>query len=67
MNPANMNAAWRDSNIVPRYNAAGLKKFAFHMPQGMPMIGKPPAVEGPATYPTGYFGSRHDALDWLSG
>jgi hypothetical protein len=67
MNPANMDAEWRDANIVPRYNAAGLEKFAFHMPEGMPMIGKPPAVEGPAAYPTGYFGSRQEALDWLAG
>jgi hypothetical protein len=36
-----MDGPWRDANIIPRYNAAGVKKFA-HMPEGMPMIGEPP-------------------------
>ena len=67
MNPANMDGPWRDANIIPRYNAAGVARFAFHMPQGMPMIGTPPAPEGPATFPTGYFGTRRAALDWLGG
>jgi hypothetical protein len=40
---ANMDAAWRDANIIPRYNAAGVAKFAFLMPAGMPAIGTPPA------------------------
>jgi len=66
MSPANMDGPWRDANIIPRYNAAGVAKFAFHMPEGMPMIGKPPAPEGPGRFPTGYFGRRHDALDWLA-
>jgi hypothetical protein len=57
---------WRDANIVPRYNAAGVKKFAFHMPAGMPAIGTAPSREGPADYPTAYFGRRQDALDWLA-
>ena len=67
MNPANMDGPWRDANIIPRYNAAGVTRFAFHMPQGMPLIGAAPAPEGPATFPTGYFGSRRAALDWLAG
>src|SRR5712692_1706403 len=66
MSPANMDGPWRDANIIPRYNAAGVAKFAFHMPEGMPMIGKPPAPEGPGRFLTGYFGRRHDALDWLA-
>jgi hypothetical protein len=36
-----MDGPWRDVNIIPRYNAAGVRKFAFHMPDGMPMIGEP--------------------------
>jgi hypothetical protein len=60
-----LDGAWRDANIIPRYNAAGVEKFAFLMPHGMPAIGAPPAREGPATFPTGYFGSRADALGWL--
>lgn len=27
---------WRDSFIIPRYGAAGTKKFAFHVPEGAP-------------------------------
>jgi hypothetical protein len=67
MSPANMDGPWRDANIIPRYNAAGVRKFAFHMPEGMPMIGRPPANEAPGQFPTGYFGKRQDALDWLAG
>lgn len=65
MDPANMNMQWRDENIIPHYEAGGVKKFAFHMPRGMPAIGAPPEREGPASFPTGYFGRRQDALDWL--
>ena len=67
MSPAKMDGPWRDANIIPRYNVAGVKRFAFHMPEGMPMIGEPPAVEVPGRFPTGYFGRRQDALDWLAG
>ncbi len=67
MDPANNDMEWRDANIVPRYNAAGLGKFAFVMPAGMPLIGSDPAAEGPADYATGYFGTREDALGWLGG
>jgi len=67
MSPAKMDGPWRDANIIPRYNAAGVRKFAFLMPDGMPMIGEPPAKEGPGRFPTGYFGRRQDALDWLAG
>ena len=67
MNPAFMDGAWRDANIIPRYNAAGVTRFAFHMPAGMPMIGKAPAPEGPGRFPTGYFGSREEALGSLMG
>ncbi len=66
MSPANMDGQWRDANIIPRYNAAGVTKFAFHMPEGMPMIGMPPVPEEPGRFPTGYFGRRQDALDWLT-
>jgi hypothetical protein len=67
MNPANMDNDWRDANIIPRYNAAGVARFAFHFPAGMPAIGAPPSREGPGEFPTGYFGSRRDALAWLDG
>ncbi len=66
MDPSFNDMQWRDANIVPRYNAVGVKKFAFVMPAGMPLIGKDPEAEGPAAYPTGYFGTREDALSWLA-
>jgi hypothetical protein len=66
MSPANMDGAWRDVNIIPRYNAAGVARFAFHMPEGMPLIGGPPAPEPPGRFPTGYFGRRSDAVEWLT-
>jgi len=61
-----MSTGWRDTNIIPRYNAAGIKKFAFLMPSGMPAIGTAPAPEGPAAFPTGYFERRAEALTWLA-
>ena len=66
MDMANMDGDWRDANIIPRYNAAGVKKFAFLMPVGMPAIGAPPSKEGPGDFPTAYFGTRAEALAWLS-
>jgi hypothetical protein len=62
-----MDAAWRDANIIPRYNAAGVQKFAFLMPEGMPAIAAQPAPEGPADFPTAYFATRAEALNWLGG
>ena len=65
MDMSRMSMGWRDEHIIPRYNRAGLEKFAFLMPEGMPAIGNEPAVEGPAEFPTAYFGKRADALAWL--
>lgn len=65
MDMARMSMDWRERNIIPRYNAAGLRKFAFIMPRGMPAIGTPAAKEGQAAFPTGYFATRTDALEWL--
>ena len=67
MDMAKMHMGWRDEHIIPRYNAAGVTKFAFIMPAGMPAIGAPPAPEGPADFPTGYFGTRAEALAWFRG
>ena len=66
MDPSNMDGPWRDANIIPRYNAAGVERFAFQMPDGMPMIGAAPAIEAPGKFLTGYFGHRQDAIDWLT-
>ena len=66
MDMSQMSVEYRDSNIIPRYNAAGVRKFAFQLPAGAPPIGGDPTAEGPATFPTAYFGSRADALAWLA-
>lgn len=66
MDMSKMEMGWRDANIIPRYNAAGMRKFAFVMPAGMPAIGAPPEPEGPADFPTAYFATRREALAWLN-
>lgn len=66
MDMANISGEWRDANIIPRYNAVGVTKFAFLMPAGMPAIGSDPVKEGPADYLTAYFGTRQTALTWLA-
>jgi hypothetical protein len=55
---------WRDAHIIPRYGAAGVRRFAFLMPTGFPRAGAE-AVEGPAVFPTRWFVDRHAALAWL--
>jgi hypothetical protein len=59
---------WRDDCIIPRYGAAGVKKFAFHVPAGFPNTieanGKE-VFEGPAVFPTAWFSEREHALDWF--
>ena len=61
---------WRDAEIIPRYNQAGVGKFAFIANAGYPgptvETGAPPAPEGPANFPTGWFKSRESAYEWLS-
>jgi hypothetical protein len=66
MDRANMNDEWRDAHIIPRYNGAGVRRFAFLYPDEVPLIGSPPGPMGPSTFPTGYFGRRQDALEWLA-
>jgi hypothetical protein len=60
---------WRDQHIVPRYNRAGVKKFAFianaHWPDTVEN-GHQPAVEGQARFPTGWFQQRERAYQWLA-
>jgi len=61
-------AGWRNETIIPRYNAAGVTKFAFLLPEGAPGTvesGKPPAPEPPGEFPTGYFAGRERILDWF--
>jgi len=60
--------AWRDEHVIPTYNAAGVRKFAFLVPEGSPGTvgaGNPPAVEPPGTFPTGYFDARDQVDAWF--
>ena len=60
---------WRQTFIIPRYNAAGVSKFAFLSPGGASDTvenGVAPAAEGKARFPTGYFNSRERAFLWLT-
>jgi hypothetical protein len=60
---------WRNAEIIPRYNRAGVAKFAFIAP-GYPgqtvENGAAPAPDGPANFPTGWFKSRPAAYQWLT-
>ena len=59
---------WRDDCIIPRYGAAGAKKFAFHMPAGFPgtmEAGGKETFDGAAIFPTAWFSERQHALDWF--
>ncbi len=55
---------WRNATILPRYGAAGVRKFAFLVPAGSPPVGRE-AVEGPAVFPTAWFDTRVGALAWI--
>ena len=62
--------AWRDENIVPLYNNAGIEKFAFLAAVGMPGTvekGGEPKPEGPATFPTAWFETKERMYQWLTG
>lgn len=61
---------WRQANIIPKYNAAGVTKFAFLMPAGYTNTvenGLKPAKEGAADFPFGYFGTRDGISKWFDG
>jgi len=62
--------AWRNQEIIPRYNVGGVTKFAFITGIDAPFptveSGADPAPEGPAAFPTGWFASRDHAYQWLA-
>ncbi len=61
--------AWRDTNIVPHYNRAGVSKFAMLVPSdasGWMAPGRPPAAEPPGTFPTGYFSEQAQIDAWFA-
>ena len=55
---------WRDEHIIPQYNQAGVKKFAFLLPEGSAPQADP-VPEGPAQFPTGYFDAREQINRWF--
>ena len=62
--------AWRDDHVIPRYNRAGVTRFAFVMPAGFPgptaESGSEPRIDGhAAAFPTQWFLGRDAALAWL--
>ena len=61
---------WRNAEIVPRYNNAGVNKFAFIANPSYPgptvEAGSAPAPDDPATFPTGWFKTREAAYQWLA-
>jgi len=61
---------WRDAEIVPLYNKAGVTKFAFIVSPDYPgqtvEDGATPAPDGPANFPTGWFKTREGAYRWLA-
>ena len=52
-------------HVSAAHDAPNIRIVVPHMPQGMPLIGKEPAREGPADFATAYFGTRREALAWL--
>jgi hypothetical protein len=60
---------WRNEHIIPLYNQAGIKKFAFLATAQAPSTvekGAEPAPDGPATFPTAWFESRDRLYAWLA-
>ena len=62
--PARDFSPWRYAEILPRYNAAGVGKFAFCVPAGA--TGGEPAREKPGVFPTGYFDSQEAIDEWFA-
>lgn len=57
---------WLNKQIIPKYNIAGIKKYAVILPCGVPQLCLNPEQEGIASYLTAYFALRAKALNWLN-
>lgn len=55
---------WRETQIVPRYNEAGVERFAYVHGAGATL---PPATPSPDSeiFETRHFDSRADAIAWM--
>ena len=62
--PGEHTGPWREERIIPQYNRAGVKKFAFLLPEGSAPKTEP-MPEGSAQFPTGYFDSREQINHWF--
>jgi hypothetical protein len=62
--PGEHTGPWREKHIIPQYNRAGVKKFAFLLPEGAAPKTEP-MPEGSAQFPTGYFDSREQINRWF--
>ncbi len=65
MSTEDLDVDFRDTQVTPRLNAAGLEKIALIVPADFPPVGAPPAPEGPADFPTAFFATRSEARAWL--
>jgi hypothetical protein len=57
---------WREGAVIPRYGAAGVRRFAFVIPPSSPRAGVE-EVEGPALFTTRWFVDRDEAIRWATG
>lgn len=57
-------SSWREAYIIPRYNAAEVRKLAFLLPKEFHPGGEP-APETGAIFPTGYFASPEEVDEWF--
>lgn len=60
---------WRENEIVPRYNAAGIARFAYVVGPDFPARpnGEPSRLAESEGFLTGFFDREEDAKAWLSG
>jgi hypothetical protein len=65
---ADVLGSWWADEIVPLYNQAGLKKFAFVLPEGeqAPPDDTPAEAEAGEKFVTKQFGSEQAAISWLT-
>jgi hypothetical protein len=53
------------AHVVPRYGAAGVRRFAFLMPPAFPHAGTE-SIDGPAVFLSRWFVHREEAILWLT-
>jgi hypothetical protein len=58
---------WRSEKIVPQYEAAGVKKFAYVIRNDVPMPAPGPKVDAKETFETRHFRTTEESERWLTG